>query len=126
MLKIKLVKTGKKNSPTFRISVGEGKRVVEYLGVYNPQHTPPLLEVSKEKIQEWVKKGAHLTPAVDQILKGKYTYRKYVPKSAEGTSETAPAAQNAPVAEAKAPAVQEETKSEEKTEEKAPEVPPQV
>ena len=128
MLKIKLVKTGKKNAPTFRVSVGEGKRVVEYLGVYNPQQTPALLEVDKDKISSWVKKGAHLTPAVDQILKGKYTFKRYNPHPAESAGEVP--AETAPAKEAEAPApdkaeapIVEEAKTEAVEEKSAPEAP---
>lgn len=107
MLSIKLVRTGKKNLPSFRIVVGLGNKVVENLGYYYPLSNPPLLKLIKERIEYWRKSGARLNPAVAAMLKGKYEFRRYVPKSGEESPvETPPPAESnasEPVKEEKAP-----------------------
>jgi len=115
MLRIKLVRTGKRNAPVFRVAVGEGLRVNEYLGTYNPQMTPPLVQIDKDKVKEWVGKGAQLTPAVDQLLKGKYEFQPYVPKKT-GAEEEEAGAESPPPAEPE----QKETPAEETPAEEAP------
>ncbi len=92
MLSIKLVRTGKKNLPSFRIVVGSGKKIVETLGHYYPLSKSPLFKVVKERIEHWRNSGARLTPAVAALLKGKYEFRRYVPKSGVKSEEVSPAA----------------------------------
>lgn len=98
MLSIKLVRTGKKNLPAFRVVVGSGNKIVETLGNYYPYSNPPLFHPLKERIDYWRKSGARLTPAVADLLKGKYEFKRYVPKTGAKTEEAAPAV--SPVTEA--------------------------
>jgi len=122
MIRIKLVRTGKRNAPVFRVAVGEGSRIKEYLGTYNPQMDPPLIQIDKDKVKEWVKKGAQLNRAVEQLIKGKYEFKPYVLKTAETEEEapTAPPAPEAPVESPaeKAPAEEKPSEPEEKSEDK--------
>lgn len=73
--KIKLQRIGAKNQPYYRVVVQDESaatkgRVIEVLGQYHPLREPTLFEVSKEKILEWIKKGAKPTEKV-RILLGK-------------------------------------------------------
>jgi len=92
MLSIKLMRIGKKNLPSFRVVVGSGKKIVETLGNYYPHPKSPRFNVIKERIEYWRKSGARLTPAVAALLKGKYEFRRYVPKSGTKPEESAPTA----------------------------------
>lgn len=74
MLKIKLVRRGKRNQPFFRIVVVEAKsklegKYVAKLGFYNPL-TDKALKVSldKKSYLEWVAKGAQPTQTVKRIV----------------------------------------------------------
>ena len=84
MLKIKLVRKGKKNSPTYRICIQEAKqklggKVVETIGYIVPkEHKKHEMALDKEKYKYWVNKGATPTTAVLQLVEGKYKYKKYV------------------------------------------------
>src|SRR3989339_1055038 len=76
MLRIKLVKTGKRNRPTWRVIVVEktktGKgRVTEYIGNYNPHLNPKEFKLDTERFSYWVKVGAQPTDAVLR-LKGRF------------------------------------------------------
>ena len=71
MLKIKLAPRGKIHQITYRIVVAPDRSklngpVVDDLGFYTPQ--TKTLEINKEKLVEWQKKGAQLTFGVDRLL----------------------------------------------------------
>lgn len=90
MLRIKLIRTGKKHAPSFRVAVGPKTKVIEVLGSYNPQLNPPSFQINKERLDYWLKNGAKLTEAVEKLIQGKYEFRSYVPKppeSEEGATE---------------------------------------
>lgn len=87
MLRVKLVRTGKKHAPSFRVIVGSGARITEILGKYNPQLDPPLFEVDKERLKYWLNQGAQLSETVESLLKGKYKFKPYIVKT-ETTGES--------------------------------------
>lgn len=71
MLKIKLAPRGKIHQITYRIVVAENRSklngpVVDDLGFYTPQ--TKTIEIDKQKMSEWQKKGAKLTDGVDKLL----------------------------------------------------------
>ena len=71
MLKIRLQKIGKKNSPSYRIALVEhttspqGKSI-ELLGSYNPKLKQK--QFNKERIEYWLTKGAQASPTVHNLL----------------------------------------------------------
>lgn len=113
--KIKLQRVGTKNQPKYRVVIQEtreklGGKVIDILGIYHPRNEPSVFEVSQEKVQDWLKKGAQPTEKV-RILLGKAgimppvdlsvkTKRK--PKKEEKPAEVtaAPATEAAPAAPA--------------------------
>ncbi|MCX6811130.1 MAG: 30S ribosomal protein S16 [Candidatus Berkelbacteria bacterium] len=71
MLKIRLSRTGKKNSPSFRIVVTEHYKPVkagfiEHIGFYNPRSKQ--FQIDKEKLEVWMKKGATPSTTVNNLL----------------------------------------------------------
>ena len=44
-------------------------RVIEELGYYDPAKKPASLKINKEKIEQWLKKGARISPTVKSFLK---------------------------------------------------------
>lgn len=71
MISIRLARFGRKKAPFYRIvAVDSTKRptgkVLENLGFYNPAKKTK--EINKEEIQNWLKKGAQLTPSVKKLL----------------------------------------------------------
>jgi len=72
MLVIRLVRIGRRNLAHFRLVVSEKRsklrgKVVDLLGSYNP-HKKELSGVSKEKIEEWIKRGAQLSSSAARLL----------------------------------------------------------
>lgn len=84
MLKIKLAPRGKKHQITYRIVVSEARSksngiFTDDLGFYTPQ--TKTLNIDKEKLADWQKKGAQITLGVDKLLNpDKYPKKKKVKK----------------------------------------------
>jgi small subunit ribosomal protein S16 len=71
MLKIRLQKIGKKNSPSYRVALVEHTtspqgKFIELLGSYNPRLKTK--NFKKERIEYWLSKGAQASPTVFNLL----------------------------------------------------------
>lgn len=71
MLKIRLARYGKRNNPFYRIVVVESAqkrdgRELDRVGSWEPQKD--ILEIDKEKVNEWKKRGAQSTATVLKLL----------------------------------------------------------
>lgn len=73
MLKIRLTRTGRKNSATYRVVIANerSKRdgdFVEYVGTYDPKTKPSTIEFNKEAVKSWIEKGAQPTATVKGLM----------------------------------------------------------
>jgi small subunit ribosomal protein S16 len=73
MLKIKLVRVGKRNEPRYRIVVAEARsklngKYVEKLGHYIPK-PEKICQINRERYLYWLKQGAQPTPTVAKLWK---------------------------------------------------------
>jgi small subunit ribosomal protein S16 len=110
-VKIRLAKFGKKHAPSYRVVVAHTRtkrngKFLDILGHINPTDPKSKLVIDKEKLKEWIGKGATKTEAVEQLLEGNYTYVKYEPKKAKGEEkkeEAAPVEEKQEEAETPAP-----------------------
>jgi small subunit ribosomal protein S16 len=89
MLKIKLFPKGKKHQRTFRIVVAEARtkfngNFVDDLGFYTPQ--TKTIDINKEKLADWTKKGAQITLGVDKLLNPDKHPRKTKVKTQDTTA----------------------------------------
>ena len=95
---IRLSRVGRKNLPAYKIVVAQTRdkrngRALDVIGHYNPSMNPESFNIDKEKYEEWKKKGALVTEAVEKLIKGEYKYIPYEPKMVakkEGQSYTGP------------------------------------
>ena len=74
MLAIKLMRTGAKKRPSYRIIVKEkqSKRdgaCLENLGTYNPTREPAEIKLDLDRVKYWIGKGAQPTGTVDRLIK---------------------------------------------------------
>lgn len=74
MVTIRLSRFGRKNAPFYRIVVADSRKkavggVVEYLGTWNP--AKKIKEINKDKINEWIKKGAQMSQTVKKLFEEK-------------------------------------------------------
>ena len=74
MLAIKLMRTGAKKRPSYRVVVKEkqSKRdgaYLENLGTYNPTREPAEINIKADRVQYWLSKGAQPTDTVNRLIK---------------------------------------------------------
>ncbi|HVG56302.1 MAG TPA: 30S ribosomal protein S16 [Vicinamibacterales bacterium] len=91
MLSIRMTRMGSKKKPYFRLVVTEGRSAlqssfVENLGTYNPRTKPAKVEINRERVQYWLKKGARPSDSVRTLL------AKHVTRDLSAAAEAAAAA----------------------------------
>jgi small subunit ribosomal protein S16 len=74
VLAIKLMRTGAKKSPSYRVVVKEkqSKRdgaYLENLGTYNPTRDPAEIKLNLTRVNYWLDKGAQPTDTVSRLIK---------------------------------------------------------
>jgi small subunit ribosomal protein S16 len=74
LLAIKLMRTGAKKRPSYRVVVKEkqSKRdgaYLEKLGTYNPTRQPAEIKLNAERVRYWIEKGAQPTDTVRRLIK---------------------------------------------------------
>ncbi len=72
-LKIRLTRMGATKKPFYRIIVTESEsprdgRFIEILGNYDPKKNPVEINVKKDRVIEWLSKGAKPTLTVSHLL----------------------------------------------------------
>ena len=75
-IRIRLVRTGKRNRPFFRIVAVDRKKdgkgdVKEILGYYDPLPEPEIIEIKEDRISYWFGKGAIPTDTVKSLCRKK-------------------------------------------------------
>ncbi len=78
MLSIRLRRMGASKQPYFRVVVTEARSpregaFVEILGNYNPRTKPATVEIDKERLNHWIRKGARPSDSVRTLLAGHLT-----------------------------------------------------
>lgn len=73
MVVIRLRRAGSKKRPFFRIVVTDSRAArdssfVEILGHYNPRSKPAVVNVDKERVEYWIKKGAQPSDSVRTLM----------------------------------------------------------
>ena len=74
-VKIRLRRMGAKKAPFYRVVVADSRyprdgRFIEEIGYYDPTKDAIVVNIDKEKAEEWIKKGAQPTDTVKRLLKG--------------------------------------------------------
>ena len=73
MVAIRLRRAGSKKRPFFRVVVTDSRAArdssfVEILGHYNPRTKPAVVNVDKERVDYWIKKGAQPSDSVRTLI----------------------------------------------------------
>ena len=73
-VKIRLSRRGAKKKPFYRIVVADSRyptdgRIIDTVGVYDPNQKPARVEVKSDKLQTWISRGAKPTDTVRTLLK---------------------------------------------------------
>lgn len=72
MVKIRLERRGKRGRPFYRVVAVDSRRaagsyILEILGYYDPMRKGEF-KVDTERVQEWLNKGAQITPRAKSIV----------------------------------------------------------
>ncbi len=91
---IRLTRMGAKKKPFYRLVVADSRsprdgRFVDVVGTYDPNPDPPAVKVDQEKIQTWLKRGAHPSTTVKSLLEKSGLLKKgKLPPQSEGSPES--------------------------------------
>ena len=113
---IRLAKFGKRNAPSYRVVVSNTRnkrngKYLDILGFYNPSDPSSKFTYDKKRYEDWIKKGALITTAVEKLVAGKYKFKKYEPTpSAEASGQESEESE----VSKKAPSTKESTNEENK------------
>ena len=82
MVAIRLRRAGSKKRPFFRVVVTDSRTArdssfVEILGHYNPRSKPAVVDVDKERVDYWLKKGAQPSDSVRTRMSSTGMVRAY-------------------------------------------------
>jgi small subunit ribosomal protein S16 len=74
MVKIRLMRVGKRKQPTFRVVVADSRsprdgRIIESIGHYHPRNEPSLVNIDNERALYWLQKGAQPSDSVRHLLR---------------------------------------------------------
>jgi small subunit ribosomal protein S16 len=74
MVKIRLMRVGKRKQPSYRVVVADSRsprdgRIIEAIGHYHPRQEPSLVEIDNERALYWLRNGAQASDSVRQLLR---------------------------------------------------------
>src|SRR5688500_1417379 len=74
MVKIRLMRVGKRKQPAFRVVVADSRsprdgRIIESIGHYHPRNEPSLVNIDNERALYWLQKGAQPSDSVRHLLR---------------------------------------------------------
>lgn len=87
MVKLRLMRMGKKKQPTYRVVAADARsprdgRFLEVVGHYDPRREPSAITIDNDKAVEWLRKGAQPTEAVRKLLTISGAWDEYTSGSA--------------------------------------------
>ena len=100
MVKLRLMRTGRRNRPSFRLVAIEAAtrrdgQSLEFLGHYQPHFHPAKIEIKEAAVYEWLKKGAQPSDTVKSLLSRMGMWAKWAQIS-EGKDVSAVVAKRRP------------------------------
>ncbi len=105
MLVIRLQRTGRENTPTFRIVVSEKARsakkgTLEIVGHFIPNRETPVFDCKQDRVEYWISKGAQPSDTLARHLKrvGMKNMDKFILRYAKQKSKSEVPAAAAPAA----------------------------
>ena len=73
MVKIRLMRVGKKKQPLWRVVVADSRsprdgRIIESIGHYQPRQDPSVVQIDNERALYWLQRGAQPSSSVRHLL----------------------------------------------------------
>ncbi len=115
MVKIRLMRLGKKKQPYYRVVVADSRsprdgRFIENIGRYHPRSHPSVIEIDEDRALHWLQNGAQPSDPVKVLLQktgvwGRFTGQPAPDEEADASEDAAAGAEDeqalvAPAAEA--------------------------
>ncbi len=111
MLVLRLQRTGRENTPSYRIVLSEKSRhakkgAQEILGHYLPAGEKTIFEVKKDRVSHWIKQGAQPSDTLARLLKrsGMEGMEKFILRYSKKKEKNPAEVVAAPAAPVEAPA----------------------
>ena len=94
MVKLRLMRMGKKKQPTYRVVAADARsprdgRFIEIVGHYNPRTDPSTIVIDNDKAVKWLVEGAQPTESVAKLLKISGAMEQFETAKAERASKAA-------------------------------------
>jgi small subunit ribosomal protein S16 len=104
MVKIRLMRVGKRKQPSYRVVVADSRsprdgRIIEAIGHYHPRQEPSLVAIDTERAVFWLQRGAQPSDSVRNLLRISGAWSEFT-----GEAPPTPLATSTPAAKAAAPA----------------------
>jgi len=117
MVKIRLMRVGKRKQPSYRVVVADSRsardgRIIESIGHYGPREDPSVVSIDTDRAVFWLQRGAQPSGQARKLLAISGAWSTFKGEPAPGESGSAPAPRrSAPGASRATPAasVEEET-----------------
>ena len=126
MVKIRLMRVGKRKQPSYRVVVADARsprdgRFIENIGKYNPRVHPSLIDIDDERAIHWLQRGAQPSDPVKVLFQKTGIWARFTGEpppapsaldsapepSDEAALDSVPVARGAPSAEPRAEASSE-------------------
>ena len=96
MVKIRLMRVGKRKQPSYRVVVADARsprdgRIIEAIGHYQPRQDPSVVEVDNERALYWLRNGAQPSDQVRQLLRISGAWSEFSGEAPLSTPAAAPA-----------------------------------
>jgi small subunit ribosomal protein S16 len=104
MVKIRLMRVGKKKQPSYRVVVADSRsprdgRIIEAIGHYHPRSEPSEIEIKTDRAVHWLQRGAQPSDQVRKLLELSGAWSEF---SGEAPAATAAARKATPAKQVKA------------------------
>jgi small subunit ribosomal protein S16 len=113
MVKIRLMRVGKRKQPSFRVVVADSRsprdgRIIETIGHYHPREDPSVIEINGERAVHWLQLGAQPSNTVKNLLRITGAWSEFSGEAPPPPYGEAPAKKTTPVKATPAASVSEE------------------
>ena len=128
MVKIRLMRVGKRKQPSFRVVVADSRsprdgRIIETIGHYHPREDPSVIEINGERAVHWLQLGAQPSNTVKNLLRITGAWSEFSGEPLPPPYGEAPAKKTTPVKATPAASVSDEAVAAETEEVPAEEAP---
>jgi small subunit ribosomal protein S16 len=101
MVKIRLMRMGKRKQPYFRVVVADSRsprdgRFIENIGKYHPRAHPSVIEIDEERALHWLENGAQPSDPVRVLLEKTGIWSKFTGSASEAVGDDLRGADRAP------------------------------